>query len=187
MMANGMLAGLVAITAPCAFVAPWAAAVIGSTAAILVIESVFFVERKLKLDDPVGAISVHGVGGLYGVLCVGIFANGSYGGAWNGSTVTGVEGVIKGKWDQLGAQALGVGVILTVIFGIAFTFFWVQNKLTKGGIRSSEADEIAGLDLPEKWVCSPTRSSPAATDTTQLARLHPRGWSTVGRDPSLSP
>ena len=64
MMANGMLAGLVAITAPCAFVAPWAAAVIGCIAGVLVIEAVFFVERKLKIDDPVGAIAVHGVNGI---------------------------------------------------------------------------------------------------------------------------
>ena len=70
MMVNGMLAGLVAITAPCAFVQPWAAAVIGSIAAVIVIEAMFFIERK-GIDDPVGAISVHGVGGLFGVLCVG--------------------------------------------------------------------------------------------------------------------
>ncbi len=152
MMANGMLAGLVAITAPCAFVAPWAAAVIGTLAAVLIIESVFFVERKLKLDDPVGAISVHGVGGMFGVLCVGIFSNGSYGAGWNGSASTGIKGIIKGDWGQLGAQALGVLVILVVNFGIAYAFFAIQNKLTKGGIRSSEADEIAGLDLPEMGV-----------------------------------
>ena len=108
MMANGMLAGLVAITAPCAFVAPWAAAVIGTIAGVLVIESVFFVERRAKVDDPVGAISVHGVCGAFGVLSVGIFANGSYGAAWNGSASAGVEGVIKGNWGQLGAQVLGV-------------------------------------------------------------------------------
>ena len=108
MMANGMLAGLVAITAPCAFVAPWAAAVIGCIAGVLVIESVFFVERKLKIDDPVGAISVHGVCGSFGVLAVGIFANGSYGAGWNGSASEGIEGIIKGDWGQLGAQALGL-------------------------------------------------------------------------------
>ena len=73
MMCNGMLAGLVAITAPCAFVQPWAAAVIGILAAIIVIESCIFFERK-GIDDPVGAISVHGVGGIFGVLCVGIFS-----------------------------------------------------------------------------------------------------------------
>jgi Amt family ammonium transporter len=156
MMANGMLAGLVAITAPCAFVAPWAAAVIGIIAGVLVIEAVFLVEKKFKIDDPVGAIAVHGVNGMFGVLAVGIFANGSYGAGWNGSPTEGVEGIIKGDWGQLGAQALGVLVIATVIFGIAFSFFKIQNvislKMGKGGIRSSEEDEIAGLDIPEMGV-----------------------------------
>ena len=152
MMANGMLAGLVAITAPCAFVAPWAAAVIGTIAGVLVIESVFFVERRAKVDDPVGAISVHGVCGAFGVLSVGIFANGSYGAAWNGSASAGVEGVIKGNWGQLGAQVLGVLVIATIIFGIAFAFFKIQNTVMKGGIRPRAEDELAGLDLPEMGV-----------------------------------
>ena len=93
MMANGMLAGLVAITAPCAFVSPWAAAVIGVIAAIVIIESVYFFERR-GIDDPVGAISVHGVGGLLGVISVGVFANGSYGAGWNGSSVEGVSGIL---------------------------------------------------------------------------------------------
>ena len=152
MMVNGMLAGLVAITAPCAFVAPWAAAVIGIIAAVLAIESVFFIERKLKLDDPVGAIAVHGVNGIFGVLAVGIFANGSYGAGWNGSASKGVAGIIKGDWGQLGAQALGAAVILCVIFPIAYGFFTIQNKITKGGIRSAEEDEIMGLDIPEMGV-----------------------------------
>ena len=82
----------------------------------------------------------------------GIFANGSYGAGWNGSDVSGVEGVVKGEWGQLGAQALGSLVIWTVIFGIAFAFFKIQNAVMKGGIRSAEADEIAGLDLPEMGV-----------------------------------
>ncbi len=152
MMANGMLAGLVAITAPCAFVAPWAAAVIGVIASVLVVESILFVEHRLKIDDPVGAISVHGVNGLFGVLAVGIFANGSYGAGWNGSDVEGVEGLIKGEVGQFGAQLLGAVVICTVIFGIAYGFFTLQNKLTKGGIRPSEEDEIQGLDIPEMGV-----------------------------------
>ncbi len=152
MMANGMLAGLVAITAPCAFTSPAWSAVIGVIAGILVIESVLFVERKLHLDDPVGAISVHGVCGTFGVLAVGIFANGSYGGGWNGSDVEAVEGVVNGKFGQLGAQALGALVIWTVILGIAFAFFKLQDTLTKGGIRSSEEDELMGLDLPEMGV-----------------------------------
>jgi len=77
MMANGMLAGLVAITAPCAFVSPAMAAVIGIIAGMLVIEAVWIVERKFKIDDPVGAIAVHGVSGTFGVIAVGFFANGS--------------------------------------------------------------------------------------------------------------
>jgi Amt family ammonium transporter len=148
MMANGMLAGLVAITAPCAFTSPAWSAVIGIIAGILVIESIIFIEKR-GIDDAVGAISVHGVCGSFGVLAVGIFANGSYGAGWNGSDVEGVEGLVNGEFSQLGAQALGVAVIWTVIFGIAFAFFKIQNALTSGGIRSSEADELAGLDLPE--------------------------------------
>ena len=146
MMINGMLAGLVAITAPCAFVAPWAAAVIGSLAAVLVIESTYFVEERLRIDDPCGAISVHGVCGMFGLLSVGVFANGSYGAGWNSSESTGVSGIIDGNWGQLGAQGLGAVTILVVNFGLSFGFFKLQNRLTKGGIRSSAADEIAGLD-----------------------------------------
>ena len=156
MMANGMLAGLVAITAPCAFVSPAMAAVIGIIAGVLVIEAVFFVERKLKVDDPVGAIAVHGVNGTFGVLAVGLFANGSYGAAWNGSDVEGVKGLFWGDAGQFGAQLLGVVVLWTVIFGIAYAFFKIQDTISKsrgkGGIRSKEADEIAGLDIPEMGV-----------------------------------
>jgi Amt family ammonium transporter len=148
MMVNGMLAGLVAITAPCAFVAPWAAAAIGLIAAIVVVEAVYFIERR-GIDDPVGAIAVHGIGGSLGVLFVGIFANGKYGGGWNGSSVSGVEGVIKGEFGQLGAQLLGLVTIWTVIFGIALAFFRIQNKLMKGGIRPDEATELEGMDMPE--------------------------------------
>jgi Amt family ammonium transporter len=158
MMVNGMLAGLVAITAPCAFVKPWAAMVIGILAAVLVYEAVGFFERR-GIDDPVGAISVHGVGGIFGVLCVGIFADGEYGAGWNatGNAVAepvgkGVSGIIKGDWGQLGAQAIAAVVLMTVMFGLAYTFFFIQNKLTKGGIRSDELDEIGGLDIPEMGV-----------------------------------
>lgn len=152
MMANGMLAGLVAITAPCAFTSPMWSAVIGVIAGVLVVFSVGFIENKLKIDDPVGAISVHGVCGTFGVLAVGIFANGSYGGAWNGSDNAAVEGVVSGEWGQLGAQALGAVVIWTVILGVAYAFFKVQDMVTKGGIRSTEEDELAGLDLGEMGV-----------------------------------
>jgi len=167
MMVNGMLAGLVAITAPCAFVQPWAAAVIGSLAAVIVIESVFFFERR-GVDDPCGAISVHGVCGIFGVLCIGIFSDGRYGAGWNG-TDHGVHGVTGFLYDtslgfkQLGAQAVGSLVIIFVMGGIAFAFFKIQNALMKGGIRSEEADEVAGLDLPEMGVL--------AYDNLQLREL----------------
>lgn len=151
MMVNGMLAGLVAITAPCAFVDPWAAAVIGTLAAVLIIEAVYFFERR-GIDDPVGAISVHGVGGLFGLLSVGVFANGTYGAGWNGSTSEGVKGIIKGDWGQLGAQALGAVTIVVVCGLMSYAFFAIQNKMTKGGIRSNAEDEINGLDLAEMGV-----------------------------------
>src|SRR5439155_25790388 len=79
MLANGALAGLVAITAPCAFVTAPSAVLIGGLAGVLVCASVFFVERSLKVDDPVGAISVHGTCGLWGILALGLFADGTYG------------------------------------------------------------------------------------------------------------
>ena len=167
MMANGMLAGLVAITAPCAFVDPYAAAIIGSIAGVVVVIAIGFVERR-GIDDPVGAISVHGVCGTLGVLSVGLFANGSYGQGWNFLTKEGtpaadalaegrgVTGIFGGDFSfglgQLGAQAIGVAVIWTVMFGFVFGFFKIQNAVMKGGIRSDEEDEIEGLDMPEMGV-----------------------------------
>jgi Amt family ammonium transporter len=157
-MINGMLAGLVAITAPCAFVAPWAAAVIGVTAAIIVTFAGRFIEAR-GIDDPVGAISVHGVGGLYGVICVGLFADGTYGAAWNAldrqwTKDNNVTGLFYGGegFKQLVAQLIGCGILVTVIFGMAFAFFAIQNKLTKGGIRTPEAEELEGLDMREMGV-----------------------------------
>src|SRR4051812_10736749 len=160
MMVNGMLAGLVAITAPCAFVQPWAAAVIGSIAAVLIVESVFFFERR-GIDDPVGAISVHGVGGIFGVLCVGIFADGRYGAGWNGTVsdatknAKGVTGFLYDTslgFKQLGAQAIGCLVIIFVMGAFVWAFFKLQNAIMKGGIRPTAEDEEAGLDLPEMGV-----------------------------------
>jgi Amt family ammonium transporter len=162
-----MLAGLVAITAPCAFVSPIMAAVIGLIAGVLVVEAVWFVERRLKVDDPVGAIAVHGVCGTFGVLAVGLFANGSYGAGWNGSSVEGVKGLFWGDGGQFLAQLLGVVVLWTVIFGIAYAFFRIHNAVSlamgKGGIRSKEADELLGLDEPEMGVRAyPEFHEPAA-------------------------
>jgi ammonium transporter, Amt family len=160
MMANGMLAGLVAITAPCAFVDPWAAALIGSIAGVIVVEAVLFIERK-GIDDPVGAVSVHGVCGTFGVLCVGIFSNGDYGAGWNltakgaAASATGVTGFIYDfglGTRQFVSQAIGALVIWTVILGVAFAFFKIQNALTKGGIRPTADVELQGMDIPEMGV-----------------------------------
>lgn len=157
MQVNGMLAGLVAVTAPCAFISPWAAAVIGLVAAIIVIEAVFFIEKK-GIDDPVGAIAVHGIGGTFGVLALGLFANGQYGAGWNltveadGETPRAITGLFYGETGQFIAQLIGAVVIWTVILGVAFAFFTIQNKLTKGGIRVTEQMEIEGVDAHEMGV-----------------------------------
>jgi ammonium transporter, Amt family len=161
MLVNGMLAGLVDIAAPCAFVDPYVAAIIGSIAGVLVILAAGFIENRLKVDDPVGAIAVHGVCGIWGVLSIGLFANGVYGAGWNlteegpGATASGVTGIF---YDfelgirQLGAQAIGALVICTVMFGLVYGFFKLQNAIMKGGIRPEADIELIGLDLPEMGV-----------------------------------
>jgi Amt family ammonium transporter len=153
MFGNGLLAGLVAITAPCAFVAPWAAAVIGSIAGVLVVEAVLFIDRH-GVDDPVGAVAVHGVNGIWGVLAVGLFANGQYGIGWNGTDVTstkGVTGLFYGGsgGGQLLAQIIGALVLCFIMFPIAYAFFKISDKVMKGGIRSDHDTELQGLDGPD--------------------------------------
>ena len=140
MTANGMLAGLVAITAPCAFVSPVGAAIIGIVAGVLVVGAIIFVERYLKVDDPVGAVSVHGVNGLWGLIALGLFADGSYGEGWNGVAGT-VRGLFYGGGGgQLAAQAIDAAVV----------FFRVQKEVQ--GIRVTRDEEMIGLDLPEMGV-----------------------------------
>src|SRR4029453_2461531 len=155
MLCNGMLAGLVAITAPCAFVSPWAAAFIGLSAGVIVVYSVFFFERR-GIDDVVGAISVHGINGLWGVLSVGIFANGDYGAGWNGVVrdgmvakygFDGVRGLLYGDFSQFVAQGLDCLVVAAFGFGFAYVWFVVSDKITP--IRVSEDVEVEGLDIPE--------------------------------------
>jgi Amt family ammonium transporter len=155
MMCNGMLAGLVAITAPCAFVDSWAAAVIGAVAGVLVVLAVFFWENR-GVDDPVGAISVHGVNGLWGVISVGIFATGKYGAGWNGVVredfVTrfgsdGVRGILYGDASQLVMQLINAGVVAVFGFVMAFVWFKVSNLISP--IRVPAEVEIQGLDSPE--------------------------------------
>lgn len=146
MTANGMLAGLVAITAPCAFVGPVSAVVIGTVAGVLVVLSVLLVERVLKVDDPVGAFSVHGVNGIWGVVALGIFADGTYGTGLNGVD-TAVKGLLFGGTSQFYAQLIGAATAALYSFCLAYIFFKIQDAVM--GIRSAREDEIAGLDLPE--------------------------------------
>ncbi len=106
MLCNGLLAGLVAIAAPCAFVNPTAAAIIGGVAGGVVVFAVLFMEGSLKIDDPVGAVSVHGVSGAWGALSVGLFANGSYGAGWGGVHKLVKDGVLKVVLNQGAASAV---------------------------------------------------------------------------------
>jgi Amt family ammonium transporter len=148
MTGNGFLAGLVAITAPCAFVNPVGAVLIGLLAGILVCISVSFVERVLKIDDPVGAVSVHGACGIWGVISVGLFADGksNYGGSWNGVNGS-VTGLFYGDASQLVAQLLGVATLVGFVFVMSFVFGFVIDLLV--GQRVSAKSELQGLDLPE--------------------------------------
>jgi Amt family ammonium transporter len=154
MAVNGMLAGLVAITAPCAFVNSWHSVVIGGLAGILVCLAVFFVEKK-GIDDPVGAVSVHGVCGIFGFICVGIFSDGSYGAGWNGvgaadylgTAGKGVTGILYGDASQLYAQLIAAVVCMAWAFGSAFVFFKIQKMIMP--LRPTAEEEIEGLDIPE--------------------------------------
>ena len=148
MTCNGMLAGLVAITAPCAFVAPWASIVIGMLAGFLVCLSVGFFDTKARIDDPCGAISVHGVCGAFGVLMVGLFADGTYGEGWNGITGK-VTGIFYGGsgWGQMLAQAIDVVVGFIWAWGMMYLIFIVLRRWVK--LRVDPEVEIAGLDEAE--------------------------------------
>jgi ammonium transporter, Amt family len=148
MSGNGLLAGLVAITAPSGFVNPTGSAIIGFIAGVLVCISVMFVENTLKVDDPVGAISVHGTCGLWGVLSVGLFADGTsnYGGSWNGVTGS-VTGLFYGDASQLVAQLVGIATLVGFVFSFSFALNWILDVFV--GQRVSTETEVAGLDLPE--------------------------------------
>ncbi|HEY4380126.1 MAG TPA: ammonium transporter [Acidobacteriaceae bacterium] len=148
MSGNGLLAGLVAITAPSGFVNTVGAAIIGLVAGVLVCLSVSFVENVMKVDDPVGAVSVHGACGLWGVLSVGLFADGTsnYGGSWNGVTGS-VTGLFYGDSSQLVAQLVGIATLIGIVFSITFVINWVLEIFM--GQRVSIETEVAGLDIPE--------------------------------------
>jgi Amt family ammonium transporter len=149
MMCNGMLAGLVAITAPCAFVSVGGAAIIGVVSGILVVEAVFFFDKH-RIDDAVGAISVHGVNGCWGCLSIGLFADGTYGDGFNGvaGNVTGL--FYGGGMGQFWAELIGVTTCFITLSVISIIVYKVVEVTI--GNRVSLDVEIEGLDLPEMGV-----------------------------------
>ncbi|MFM7615627.1 MAG: ammonium transporter, partial [Synechococcales cyanobacterium] len=151
MIINGILAGLVAVTAPCAFIPVWASAIIGIVGGILVVLAVLFFDR-IKLDDPVGATSVHLVNGVFGTLSIGLFATGP------GVSLHGVElygegfgpkagFFLGGGLEQLWIQFIGVAAVGGAVTLLSVVF-WYLLKFTVG-IRVSEAEELEGLDIGE--------------------------------------
>jgi len=139
MAMNGALAGLVAVTAPCAFIEPWAAIAIGAVAGVLVVTAVVVLD-KLHVDDPVGAFPVHGVNGIWGTLSIGIFGQKALGLAGDGL-------LYGGGFAQLGPQLLGVAAAgLFVALSMGFVFKMIDLFI---GLRVSRDEELKGLDIGE--------------------------------------
>jgi Amt family ammonium transporter len=135
---SGIIAGLVGITAPCAFVDNWAALVIGGVAGGLVIYGAAFLEKRLGVDDPVWAIACHGICGLWGLLALGIFANGEY---------LEVAGLIAGGTDTFVAQLVSMVAVVAWTGVASFVIFgFIKSTI---GLRVSDQDEEAGLDATE--------------------------------------
>lgn len=145
-MANGLLAGCVSITSSCAFVSAPLAVLIGAVGGVLVVEGIFFFERKVRIDDPVGAISTHGVCGAWSVIALGLFADGVYGEGWNGVGGT-VRGLFQGDAGQLIAQLTGIAANIALIVPLTYLFFKLLDRLI--GLRVDPEIEHGGLDLPE--------------------------------------
>jgi Amt family ammonium transporter len=143
MTLNGAIGALVAITAACAFVAPWAALLIGFVAGVIVVGGVLLVER-LRIDDPVGAIAAHGMSGVWGTLALGFLTVP----ALAERLEWGRAGLLYGGGlDQLGVQVLGLAAVGAFTFGLSFAILWVMRATV--GIRTEPAVEAAGLDVSE--------------------------------------
>jgi Amt family ammonium transporter len=139
MIMNGALAGLVAITAPCAFVDPWAAIAIGAIGGVIVVLGVMLLD-KLRIDDPVGAVPVHGLNGVWGTLSIGLFGRKALDIANDGL-------FYGGGMKQLGIQALGVmSVVVFVLLIMGILFKLIDLSI---GLRVSREEELAGLDSSE--------------------------------------
>ena len=141
MTLNGILAGLVAVTAPCDVVAPLASVIIGVVGALLLCWAVPFFDTKLRIDDPVGAISVHGMNGLWGVIAVGLFAS-------EPEALGGMTGLLEGGGLKLlGIQALGAVSLIAWAALLGSTLFLILKKA--GILRADKQAEIVGLDISE--------------------------------------
>jgi Amt family ammonium transporter len=187
MAGNGAIAGLVGITAPSGFVEYWAAPIIGLIAGCIVVFAVLAIDKKL--DDPVGALSAHGLAGIWGTLAVGIFASprliseGAGSGVWYG--IFG-DASLSSAFGQLGVQALAVLFTFAVVFVISIaTFFGIKKTI---GLRVPAEEEDAGLDIsshgmygyPEAFIPQPEYSTGLpeltarpASQTASSARLAP--------------
>jgi Amt family ammonium transporter len=142
MAGNGAIAALVAITAPSGYVAPWAAVPIGGVAGVIVVLGVYAIDKYV--DDPVGALSAHGLAGIWGTLSCGLFTLPSLA-KYN---AVGRPGFFyNGSLAQLGAQALGVAVVFAFVFVVSYATFWIIKQTY--GLRVSAEEEDAGLDISE--------------------------------------
>jgi Amt family ammonium transporter len=144
MVANGMIGGLVAITAPSGYISAWPAPIIGFAAGVIVVIGVVVVERRL--DDPVGVISVHGMAGIWGTLSCGLFTLPRLA-QYNGVGQPDGGLFYSGSLHQLGDQALGVVAVFAFVFASSLLTFAVIRATI--GMRVSEAEEEAGLDIVE--------------------------------------
>ncbi len=145
MTLNGALGGLVGVTAGCASISPLSAILIGSIAGILVVFAVEFIDKKLKVDDPVGAVAVHGICGVWGTIAVGLFAQAAYGEASGAGAINGL--FFGGGASQLLTQLYGVAAVVAWAFSLAFIVFTVLKKTV--GLRVTAEEEIKGLDIEE--------------------------------------
>jgi Amt family ammonium transporter len=184
MTLNGSLAGLVAITAPCAVVPAWAAVIIGAVAGILVVVVVELLDKKLHIDDPVGAVGVHFANGIWGTIAVGLFADkdlAEYWGLASGGLFT------TGSWLQLGLQLLGMITVLAwAVVTMVLTFF-VLSKV-QHGIRVSKEEEIEGLDKTEHGMSSAYADFTAVSLNSEiLAEDEPEGTGVQVVDMSEAP
>jgi ammonium transporter, Amt family len=142
MIGNGAIAALVAITAPSGYVQPWAAIIIGAVAGVIVVFGVIAIDKWI--DDPVGALSAHGLAGIWGTLSCGLFADPQLA-AFNGVGQGGL--FYTGSFKQLGAQGAAVGAAFITVFAFSYGLFWAIKKTV--GLRVSERHEIDGLDISE--------------------------------------